>query len=256
MKTSTLKKIIFSSITCLLLLIVWEVLATIKNEPMIFPHLSDIGVTFIKLMNIKTLKIVSFTLSRVVISVVISSVISLIIGMLYIWKKETYSFFSPIITSMRSIPFIIISIFLVILFSEAISPLIITILVILPISVEGIITSINNIDPVLKDDLRMMNITPLKSMFLIYIPLIKEYILMIFIQAFGLGVKVMIMGEFFAYTKVGIGRTLSAIKSGYLMDELIAWAILIVLIVGIVELLTKYLVKKQNLKITKVKEVN
>lgn len=254
MKTSTIKKVIFSSITCLLLLIIWECFATFKNEPMIFPHLTDIFVTLYKLLNLNTLKIVSVTISRIIISVIISSIISLFIGMLYIWKKETYSFFSPIITSMRSIPFIIISIFLVILFSDNISPLIITTLVILPISVEGIITSIDNIDPVLKDDLKLMNISAFKSMFIIYIPLIKEYILMIFIQSFGLGVKVMIMGEFFAYSNIGVGRTLASIKSGYIMDELIAWGILIVVFVGLIELLTKFLVKNQNLKIKKIKE--
>lgn len=254
MKISTVKKIIFSSITCLLLIITWEVLAIVKDEPMLFPHLSDIGITLFNLLNIETLKITLVTLGRIIISVVISSIISLIIGMLYIWKQESYSFFSPIITAMRSIPFIIISIFLVILFNDSVSPLIITTLVILPISTQGIITAVDNIDQVLKDDLKMMSISALKSMFMIYIPLIKEYILMVFIQSFGLGVKVMIMGEFFAYSKVGIGRTLASIKSGFVMNELIAWGILIVIVVGLVEILTKYLVRRQNKKYIQNKE--
>lgn len=254
MKTSTLKKIIFSSITCLLLIVIWEILAIIKDEPMLFPHLTDIAKTLFNLLNLETFKIILVTLGRIIISVVISSVIALIVGMLYIWKKESYAFFSPIVTAMRSIPFIIISIFLVILFDDTISPLIITTLVILPISIQGIITAVDNIDQVLKEDLKMMPISALKSMFIVYIPLIKEYILMVFIQSFGLGVKVMIMGEFFAYSKIGIGRTLASIKSGYVMDELIAWGILIVIMVGIVEIATQYLVRRQNKKINKNKE--
>lgn len=250
MKTSTLKKIIFSSLTCIILILLWEILAQTKNEPMLFPDLGEISKTLFNLFNLRTLKIGSYTLIRIIISVISSSIIAILIGLLYIWKKETYAFFSPIITMMRSIPLIIISIFLVILFSDKISPLIITTLVILPISTQGIITAIDNIDPVLKDDLKLLNISPVKSLIYIYIPLIKEYILMIFIQTFGLGVKVMIMGEFFAYVDIGVGKTLSSIKSGYAMNELIAWGILIVLFVGIIEILTKYLVSRQKIKIT------
>ena len=70
---------------------------------------------------------------------------------------------------------------------------------------------------------------------------------MVFIQIFGLGFKVMIMGEYISYTKNSIGGYLYGIK-GIDLPELIAWGILVTIIVILVEMLVKYVMKYINNK--------
>lgn len=242
------KKVIYSLITIIILLTIWEIMATIKNEPMIFPHLTQIVKSFIGLFNPQNFKLFFLTLFRIIVSVAISFIIALIIGFLYIWNENTYAFFKPIISLMRSIPLAIISIFLFILLNGVIAPIIITILVVLPIATEGILTAIKNIDQNILDDLKLVNTNIFASLFYVYLPLIKNYLLMVFIQTFGLGVKVMIMGEFICYTKNSIGKELSILKSSLDLSNLIAWGILIVIIVALVESLSKYLIKNKKVK--------
>lgn len=250
--TSTLKKIIYSSVAIILLIGIWETYAIYKDEPTVFPHIHQLFESFIKLFNAKNSKLILYTLTRVIVSVALSFVSAIIIGFLYIWKKETFYFFKPIITIMRSTPQVILSIFLFILFDK-IAAYIITFLVIMPVATQGILTAIDNIDPVITDDLKLIDCSLLKKLIYAYIPLIKDYLLMVFIQIFGLGVKVMIMGEFISYTKNSIGNHLYAVK-GTDFSELIAWGILSAIIVIIVETIVNLLVKKINTPPKEIKE--
>ncbi len=243
---SKYKKIIYPILTILLLLLIWEFIAISKNEPMVFPRINSIIKSFFNLFTKENLKLILLTLVRIMVSVLISFLIALIIGFLYIWKKSSYLFFRPIISLMRSVPLAVISIFLFILLNSQLAPFFITILVILPIAIEGIITSLDNIDQNLLDDLKLINTNIFKSIFYVYIPLIKKYLLMVFIQIFGLGLKVMIMGEFICYTKNSIGKELSIIKSAFDLSNLIAWGILIVIIVSIFESLSKIIINNEK----------
>lgn len=248
MRISTLKKLLYSFITIILLIIVWELYSTYRNEPSIFPHTIQIIKSFLKLFNLDNLKTLGMTLLRITISVFVAFIVSLIVGLLYIWKKDTIYFFKPIISMMKTIPLAIISIFLWLIFNGSIAPYIITTLIIIPLSIEGVITSIDGIDKVLIEDLKMINTNMFKSLIYVYIPLIKDYLLMVFLQIFGLGLKVMVMGEYICQTKNSVGKILSVVKSGVgyedAMSELVAWGILLVLIVVIIEILIKLIVKK------------
>ena len=77
----------------------------------------------------------------------------------------------------------------------------------------------------------------------IYLPIIFPFIVMTFIQTLGMSFKVMIMGEYLCQTKDSIGKTLYAVKYDLAMDTLIAYGILIVIIVVILELIVKTLRK-------------
>lgn len=248
MRISTLKKFLYPIITIILIIVIWELYASYRNEPTVFPHTNQIITSFFNLFTIKNLKTLGMTLLRIIISVIIAFTISLLIGLLYILKKDTIYFFKPIISMMKTIPLAVISIFLWLIFKGTIAPYIITTLIIIPISIEGVITSIDGIDKVLIDDLKMINTNTFKSLIYVYIPLIKDYLLMVFLQTFGLGLKVMVMGEYICQTKNSVGKILSVVKSGvgYLdaMSELIAWGILLVVIVVIIEILIKLLIKK------------
>lgn len=252
MKIST-HKIIYTLISIFVILLAWEILVLVKNEPSIFPHITDIFISTINKFNKDNLIIILNTLFRTIISVLIVMFISFIISFLYIVNKNTLSFFTPFISIMRSTPLAVLSIFIFLLLDK-IAPYIITILVILPVAIEGITTSISNIDKNLLDDAKLNSPSLFKTIIYVYIPLIKNYLIMVFVQIFGLGIKVMVMGEFICYTKNSIGKELSVLKYINELPDLISWGIIIVLLVAIIELIIKKIIQRQQRLINEAKQ--
>jgi len=245
-------KIIYTLISIFVILLAWEILVLVKNEPSIFPHITDIFISTINKFNKDNLIIILNTLFRTIISVLIVMFISFIISFLYIVNKNTLSFFTPFISIMRSTPLAVLSIFIFLLLDK-IAPYIITILVILPVAIEGITTSISNIDKNLLDDAKLNSPSLFKTIIYVYIPLIKNYLIMVFVQIFGLGIKVMVMGEFICYTKNSIGKELSVLKYINELPDLISWGIIIVLLVAIIELIIKKIIQRQQRLINEAK---
>ena len=251
MKIST-HKIIYTLISLIVILLAWEILVFIKNEPSIFPHITDIYKSIINKINKETFIIIGNTLLRTIISVVIVIVISFIISFLYILNKNTLSFFTPFISIMRSTPLAVLSIFIFLLLDK-IAPYVITILVILPVAIEGITTAIANIDKNLLDDAKLNSPSIFKTIIYVHIPLIKNYLIMVFVQIFGLGIKVMVMGEFICYTKNSIGKELSVLKYINELPDLISGGIIIVLLVAIIEFIIKKIIQRQQKLINEAK---
>ena len=102
----------------------------------------------------------------------------------------------------------------------------------------------NNIDLIFydvksgtQDELKTLKGSTIKKITNIYIPIIFPFIIMTLIQTLGMSFKVMIMGEYICQTDNSIGKILYGIKANLEMDSLIAYGILIVLIVSILELI-------------------
>lgn len=226
-----------SIFTILLLFISWIIISTIKKNPLIFPSVNQIFTKFVELFRNNNLTIIFSTLMRLFITVIIALCITFIIMILYIRIPISYQFFSPLIKIMRSVPFLSISIFIILIFGSQNSPYIISLLVVLPVLVEGVKGGIDYIDDIIKDDLKMLSINYFQKLFYVYIPIILPSIITSLLQVFGLGFKVIVMGEYFSQTSMSIGKELFIAKSYIEMDSVIAWTIIIVLISSIIEIL-------------------
>ena len=86
-------------------------------------------------------------------------IVSIIIITLYVKFPNSYSFFAPIIRIMRTMPFICISLFIIIIFSANIAPYIISFLLIIPLMTEGLKDGVDRLDKNLMDDLAMHEIS-------------------------------------------------------------------------------------------------
>lgn len=248
MKDSTIKnKIINYSLTItsiLLIIFIWSIISTTYQNEMIFPNIKQIYKAFINIFkDVNNINSILITFARVMITVLACFVISILIVGLYILFPNSLSFFKPLIQIMRSTPLAVISIFIFILIGDKIGPFIITILMSLPITLEGLITSIDEINKDIIDEVKTLKGSILIKIMDIYIPIIFPFIIMTLIQTLGMSFKVMIMGEYICQTDNSIGKILYGIKANLEMDSLIAYGILIVLIVSIIEFIIKQLKK-------------
>lgn len=245
-KQKTLISIFSSTFTIFLLFIGWIILSTTKNNTLIYPTISQIFEEFGNIFKTNALKSFGYSLYRLLVSIIISFGIAFVIMSLYLVRKWTFGFISPIIKIMRSVPFVSFSIFVLLIFGNEYSPYIIATLVIVPIMVDGLKGGLDQIDRNLTDELALLNVGFFKKMLFVYLPILFPTIVTLILQTFGLGFKVMVMGEYLSQTPISIGKELYNAKSYLDMDVLIAWTIMIVIITGIVEFVVNFIKNRYN----------
>ena len=246
---SSHKKYILSVLSIFVVFLGWQILALIQNDTFLFPNVTDIiKKVFIILTNPTDLISIFNTLSKLLI--VISIAVILAIGMAFVYFKlpSSIHFFRPIVNILKAAPFAVISIYIFYAFDGSIAPGLVTFLVVLPIAFEGLVGAIDNINNNIKDDLNMLNINAFYKYIYVYIPICFPYIVTTLLQSFGLGLKVMIMSEYMCQIDNTIGQILINIKYNLEFDTLLAWLIIIVAIVCVVDLLIRIISKKYNYK--------
>ncbi len=243
-RSTTKSKLVSSTLSIsaiLFLLLLWMIVASIYQNDFIFPSIKSIIQAFFRIFQTSnSLKAIGFTCIRVILSVVICFFLGLVITGIYIICPMSIHFLRPMIQMMRSIPLAVISIFIFILIGDKIGPYIITILMSLPIVLEGMMTSVNQINPHIIDEVNMLSGSIWQKIKSVYLPIVFPYVIMCLIQTLGMSFKVMIMGEYICQTSTSIGKVLYSVKMNIEMDSLVAYGILIVLIVVVLECMIGY----------------
>ena len=245
---STYKKYTFGIISIVSIFLLWQIIVVIKDDTFIFPNVLDILKNSFKIITNKNdLFVLGNTLLKLIIVILISLLISVILAFIYIIIPSSIYFFRPIINILKAAPFAVISIYIFYAFyqTKEIAPGIVTFLVILPLSFEGVIGAINNIDKNITDDLKMLEINTFKKFIYVYIPISIPYIVTTLLQSFGLGLKVMIMSEFMSQVDNTVGGVLFNIKYNYDYAYLLGWLVIIILIVSVVDMLIRIISKKK-----------
>ena len=224
----------------LFLILIWTLVSIYYNNDLIFPSINQIIQAFFGIFKESTnMKALFLTIMRVIVSVIVCFILGFLILSIYIIWPTSLTFFRPIIQIMRSTPLAIVSIFIFILIGDKIGPYIITILMSLPVVVEGLITSSGQINKEIIDEVKTLKGSTFLKIKSIYLPIIFPYIMMTLVQSLGMSFKVMIMGEYICQTPNSIGNNLYSVKMNIEMDTLIAYGILIVIIVCLLELFIK-----------------
>ena len=245
MKTSTFKrKIVSSSLSIsaiLCILFIWIILSNIYHNEYTFPSIFQIFKNLGEIFSTPSdLQAIGMTVLRAILSVVITLGIGIIMVSIYIICPVSLSFFVPIIRMMRSVPLAVVSIFILILAKHTMQPYFITILMTLPVVFEGLITSVDEINNEIMDEMKLLKGNIFVKIKSIYLPIITPYIIMTIIQALGMSFKVLIMGEYLCYTKMSIGKNLYDLKS-LGMSGILAYGIIIVCIVSVLEFIVWFI---------------
>ena len=70
-----------------------------------------------------------------------------------------------------------------------------------------------------------------------YFPIILNFIMMTLVQSFGIGLKVMVMGEFIAQPNRSIGYILQLERSNSNSSAILAWSVILIILVLLFEIL-------------------
>ncbi len=238
------KGYIYSTSCIFLLILTWIIISTITNNDLIFPSfvkiIKAIGDILTKMVS---LKYILYDFIRIIYSVTISFLVSIVVVFVYIKFRHSYSFLKPLLVFLKTIPVVAVSIFIWLLVGGGQVPIITTILVIVPVIIQALVSAIDNMDRNLVDELRMVNNNHLVSFFQVYLPYLLPYLVMSFFQTFGLGLKVMVTSEYLSQINNSIGKALYNAQSAIQIDVILAWSVIIVCIVVACEQIMKKISK-------------
>ena len=238
--------ILFTVLGIGLVFLVWWIISLSTVESL-FPAPGAVFIRFGELF-IKggTYEAIGGTLLRLIISLSISFLLSLIIGVFAGLNKAIYQTLNPLIIVLRTLPVAAIIFILIVMLKPMNALFIISGLTMFPLMYQSIASGIQNIDPAIMDSLRLeCSAYNPRALTRIIIPSAKENIILGFIQALGLGMKVSLMAETLVGTDriKGLGRM---IYQGYIdldMPQVFASALYAIILIGLIDIILHFIKK-------------
>ena len=247
MKNSTTKSNkVFLILGVVFIFLLWELLSLISQNDFIVPSISNTMKALGEILTKSdTYNILFSTILRLFTSITICFILALTLAVFSNINERVKYFLKPLISLLKTLPVATIIIMLLVMIGRSIAPYFIVGLVVLPLIYESVLNALETIDKDIIDEVKMVSsgkdFTVLKR---IYLPLITPYLLTSLIQAFGLGLKVLVMAEFIAETKNSIGEVIRFYKNEALTEYVFAWTIILVLFILLIDLLLHYIKKK------------
>lgn len=219
--------------------IVWIISSAIVKNDYILP---GFDLTFKALVNLitqqKTYIILGYTILRLFICITGSFCLALISAGLASLSDKIKYLFKPMIVLLKTLPIAVVIILFLVFLKANLAVYFIVGVVVFPLMYEAIVAGVESINQSIVDELRMQ--TKINSYVIrkVYFPLSIPYIITAFLQSFGLGLKVLVMAEYISQPKNSIGKEILFYKDLTMeMEYVFAWAIILVVLVLLIELL-------------------
>ncbi len=245
MKKVKLLNIILPIVTVVFIFATWAIVSAIVNKEYLFPSLGAIFVALFDTIKAGSFYVAYFsTLLRSGIAFLISFIIAL--GFAVIGKK--YPLFekviSPVIKIIRALPTIAIVLLLLFWTNSQIAPVVVTMLVVLPTTYNGIKESLNAVDQKQIEACVLFNVKS-KDIFLkVQLPQIAPSMLQLIGQGISLNLKLMVAAEVLAATYISLGNVLNSAKYNAEIASMLAVVLICVLTGVIIELAFNLISKK------------
>lgn len=242
MMNSSIKKYLLTFFGIFVIFVLWQLYAVSDLDIFISPSIQRIFKQIIPILTTKSnLNAIFTTFLNLLIVIIYASIVSFILVLIYARFSNFIHFIRPLITTLKSAPFVIISFYLYLSVKTDVAPMIVAFLVVFPIIFEGLVAAVDQIDKTLQDDLKMLNINFIKKYLYVYLPICMPHIITSILQTFGLGLKVIIMSECINFSENTIGGILAFLKDDIFEYEIfLAWLVIIILIVTIVDLIITF----------------
>lgn len=230
-------------------ILLWFILSLIiKEDTMILPSPFTTFIYTIELLSKSFVyECLIASLIKMLIGFIISFVFALIFGLIAGNNKMCKYIFTPTIMVFKAVPTAALVFLFMVLVGAKNAPILMVILVSFPILYESIVGGIENIDKNISDASLLDNISILRKIFSLDIPLMMPYLIVGIASSFSLSFKIEIMSEIIiGDTNVGIG---SAIKMAINdnpsdMRPIFAYSLVALILIFIVSMILKLITDK------------
>ena len=175
------------------------------------------------------------TLSTSLISFAVAFLFGLLLAVIAHFCRAFKSFFEPLITILRSMPTLGVTLILFIFFSGRTSAIVIASLVTFPVVYQNMLAALDGMDKNLLEMARVFGVGKKDIFFSVVLPQIAEYIFSALIAGFGLNIKVIVAAEILAVPRSALG---SYINGAYISGDftmMFVWVLAVIVLSFICE---------------------
>lgn len=230
-----------------LFLLVWQVAAMLSNSNLILPSPLAVFKEFLSLAKTAAFwQAAGLSLLRVLLGFLAGALVGILFAALSHLFRYSEPFFRASVLVIKSTPvvsFIIISWFY--LETEAL-PTFIAALMVIPIFYTNVKAGLSSVDPHLREVAWISRLSPVKQFKILILPSVSPYLSSATVTGSGLAWKAGIAAEVIVQLRLSLGREMYFAKNYLETEKLFAYTLTVVLLSLGIELLLRFLLKKEG----------
>ena len=238
------KRILYTLLSVLIWIALWEILARIINLGFVFPTFFDTILAFGKLLiSASFWKTIFTSLLRILLGFVIGSVLGILIAPLTHRFEFARALISPAMTVIKSTPVASFILVLWCLIGKSSVPTAIGVLMVMPIVWQNLSHGFDSIDSKLSEVCTVFEVSPKKRFKILVVPTLVKFLVPALITSSALAWKSGIAAEIIVYAKNSIGKEIIDAKNFFESETMFAWTIAVILLSITIEFAIKKLME-------------
>ena len=232
MGRSKLRETFFYCLGIILIGCLIQAFGFMKNDRLVFPDVTVILRAFFRLLGDgKTWLKILVTLRHLALSLILSTLIGVALGLAQGLSDTARALFRPMMTMLRALPMIVLTVIVMVLTDYDRVPLAATCLILVPLISEAANEGCRRIDRELIDVYRMNSALNLSVLRHVYLPMTAGYLKQAFVNAVGMGLKLTVTCEYLVQTRDSLGK--AVYSSAYFNEyqDIYAYALIMILLV-------------------------
>ena len=231
-KAERISKAVTFCLGIFLIGVIVQLLGKAKGDSLVFPGVFEILKAFFRLLKDgRTYHLILTTLIHLFLSLLFSTVIAVSLGMAEGLCPFVQNLLKPLMTMLRSIPIIVLVVIIMVLTEYSKVPVIASCLVLVPLISEATCEGCKRIDRELIDVYRLNGSFSARILFKVYIPLMSGYLKQAYVNAVGMGIKIVITTEYLVQTRNSLGKAVFSSSYFNEYEEIYAYALIMILLV-------------------------
>ncbi len=206
-----------------------------KGDKLVFPGVGEILQAFVRMLGEeRTWKQIGTTLIHLAEALAAAAVVGTALGLAQGKSPFIRALLKPLMTLLRSIPMIVMTVIIMVLTKYDRVPLIASALMLIPLISEATAEGLRRIEPELMDVYRMNSGFTPRVLFSVYLPLMAGYLKQAYINAVGMGIKLAVTTEYLVQARDSLGK--AVYSSAYFNEyaEIYAYALIMILLAVLV----------------------
>ncbi len=209
----------------------------------LFPYPHDVIIKLFQLLFKPSFYLsTAFSLLRIIVATVIATVLGVLSAVICSKIQLLNSLIKPLLATVKSVP-VTVFVFILYLLIFDLTSMVITVLMVFPIVFANVYEGIKNIDKDLLEVCQVYKIPRKKRVVSLYLPTVMPYFVSALTSAIGLAWKAGIAAEALCPPQNSMGLHISLAKQNIDNEELFAWALTLILINLVFELVLKKIIK-------------
>lgn len=229
MERSKLRELLTYCLGILLIGALVQAAGWVKNDRLVFPDVTEILRAFLRLLGEgETYRKIGVTLLHLLQALAAATALGVVIGVAEGLSDFIRALLKPLMILLRSIPMIVMVVIIMVLTHYDRVPLIASSLFLIPLISEAACEGCRSIDPALIDVYRLNSGFSPRVLVSVYLPMMAGYLRQAYVNAVGMGLKLVISTEYLVQTKNSLGKAIHT--SGYFNEyqDIYAYALVMI----------------------------